>query len=779
MPDFNLKLVFEVLDRATAPMRRIGEAVGRIGRATGLDKVAQATGAVGVGLAAVGREAIRFGGLVAGGVTAAGGALFALVKRSAGAADELAKTADKLGVGIAALQRLEYHAGLSGVATGQLRDSVRFLLNAAGEAAQGIGAAGDTFARLGIQVTDNNGKLKSAEALMFEIADAIAKVEDPTLRVSIAQDLFGRSGAGMINMLKGGSAAMREAGREAEQLGIVTEEQARASEAFNDNLARLSQVLGHFVDMLAGNLLPYMNDFVVWLRAVAVEIRPDVVNALTAAFLDVGIAVRWVVSAWKAVTASIGTWLTIAAAVSPTVAGIVGRMLGFVRTFGLTRTVVSLLATALGAKLLFAIAGLFAPLAKLAWSLGVVAVRMSMLAAAGVRALVAGLVSMLPTLGGVIAATWAWTAALLANPLTWIVAAVIAAVAALAGAAYLLYQNWDAVVAWFTDMWARVQAVFDQAMVAIGAAWAGFDPLQWIVSGVNAVVEWLGAIDLAAVAGGWVAGLVNGITAGWRTLWSWAGTALTELVRIFAALDWTAIAGGWISNLAGGVAEGWRTLQSWAGTALAGLAQVFAAVDWTAIAGGWIFGLVYGVVTRWGDIVATFRAAFPGVLEALASLDLTAAGVALVAGLAAGVTAGWGNFKVWLTDAVATIATLFPIAGLSDIGSAWIDQLSTGISEGWERLRVWLAERVEELLDILPDWVREKVGLDGLRAPAPAAAISGAAIPSALAPSRTEVGGTVRVAFENAPAGMRVRDVAAEPGGVDIAVDAGYALASP
>jgi len=215
VPDFNLKLVFEVLDRATAPMRRIGEAVGRIGKATGLDKVAQATGAVGVGLAAVGREAIRFGGLVAGGVTAAGGALFALVKRSAGAADELAKTADKLGVGIAALQRLEYHAGLSGVATGQLRDSVRFLLNAAGEAAQGIGAAGDTFARLGIQVTDNTGKLKSAETLMYEIADAIAKVEDPTLRVSIAQDLFGRSGAGMINMLKGGAESMLAAGREA------------------------------------------------------------------------------------------------------------------------------------------------------------------------------------------------------------------------------------------------------------------------------------------------------------------------------------------------------------------------------------------------------------------------------------------------------------------------------------------------------------------------------------------------------------------------------------
>jgi len=735
--EFNLKLVFQVLDRATAPMRRIGEAVGRIGRSTGLDRVGAATRELGVGLARVGREAVRFGSIAATAIGAVGGGLFALVKRSAGAADELAKTADKLGVGIGALQRLEYHAGLSGVATEQLRDSIRFLLNAAGETAQGIGAAGDTFDRLGIRVTDTSGKMKSAEQLMYEVADAIAKVEDPTLRVTIAQDLFGRSGAGMINMLKGGSAAMREAGREAEQLGILTERQARDSEAFNDNLARLTRVLGHFADMLAGDLLPYMNDFVVWLRAVVVEIRPDVVDALTAAFVDVGIAVRWVVSAWKSVTGAIGTWLALAAAVSPMIARIVGQALGFIRTFGLTRTIISLVASALGIKLLAAIAGLFAPLAKLAWSLGVVAVRMTMLAAAGVKALVTGLVSMLPTLGSVIAATWAWTAALLANPLTWVIAAVIAAVAALAGAAYLLYRHWDQVVAWFTDMWAGVQAVFDRAVAWIRDTWQSFDP--------------------AAIVGEWIAGLV----------------------AAFSGTDWTAVASGWVDGLADGFGAAWRRFRELVSAGLAGLGEILSAVDWTAIAGGWIFGLVYGVVTRWDQIAEAFRSALPGVLEALASLDLTAAGVALVAGLAAGVATRWETFKAWLTEAVATVAGLVTDAGLGDVGRAWIDQLAAGLAEGWERLRAWLADRVEELLDVLPDWVREKIGLDGLRAPSPAPVPSAAAVPSALGSSRAEVGGTVRVQFDNAPAGMRVREVAAEPGGVEIAVDTGYAFASP
>ena len=41
----------------------------------------------------------------------------------------------------------------------------------------------------------------------------------------------------MVNMLRNGGDAMREAGAE-EQLGLITEEQARASEKFNDNMTR-------------------------------------------------------------------------------------------------------------------------------------------------------------------------------------------------------------------------------------------------------------------------------------------------------------------------------------------------------------------------------------------------------------------------------------------------------------------------------------------------------------------------------------------------------------
>lgn len=64
----------------------------------------------------------------------------------------------------------------------------------------------------------------------------------------------------------------------------------------------------------------------------------------------------------------------------------------------------------------------------------------------------------IPVFGKLIAATWAWTAALLANPITWIIIGIVALVAAI----ILLWQNWDTVTKFMTEsmdaVWAGIQA---------------------------------------------------------------------------------------------------------------------------------------------------------------------------------------------------------------------------------------------------------------------------------------------------------------------------------
>lgn len=80
-------------------------------------------------------------------------------------------------------------------------------------------------------------------------------------------------------------------------------------------------------------------------------------------------------------------------------------------------------------------------------------------------------------LPAVIAATWAWTAALLANPITWI----ILGIGLLIGALVFLAMNWDAVVAFVTDVWNGFVSWFTEAMGYLGSwlsdVWAGIS--QW------------------------------------------------------------------------------------------------------------------------------------------------------------------------------------------------------------------------------------------------------------------------------------------------------------
>lgn len=65
-----------------------------------------------------------------------------------------------------------------------------------------------------------------------------------------------------------------------------------------------------------------------------------------------------------------------------------------------------------------------------------------------------------PGIWSAITATWAWTAALLANPITWIVLAVVA----LGVAVYELIKHWDVVGPWFHRMWDKVKSAFTTAI---------------------------------------------------------------------------------------------------------------------------------------------------------------------------------------------------------------------------------------------------------------------------------------------------------------------------
>lgn len=81
--------------------------------------------------------------------------------------------------------------------------------------------------------------------------------------------------------------------------------------------------------------------------------------------------------------------------------------------------------------------------------------------------------AIIPAFIAVTAATWAWTAALLANPVTWIVLAIVAAVAALGAAVYAIVKYWDDIVEAIDWCWQKIKAFFAWYWSSVVKFWSG------------------------------------------------------------------------------------------------------------------------------------------------------------------------------------------------------------------------------------------------------------------------------------------------------------------
>ena len=124
--------------------------------------------------------------------------------------------------------------------------------------------------------------------------------------------------------------------------------------------------------------------------------------------------------------------------------------------------------------------------------------------------------------------------AMLTTPVGWFVAAV----AAIAGAAYAIYKNWDGLVAYFWGLWEGVRKAFEQGWLQGVIKWlVSFTPARWIADGLNELVATLTGVDLYSIGGQWIDGLLRGIKQGWQQLMGWLDKGLDSIAGIFRSDD--------------------------------------------------------------------------------------------------------------------------------------------------------------------------------------------------------------------------------------------------
>ncbi len=205
--------------------------------------------AIGIGMAAIGTAILAAGALS--------------VKQFAKMGDEVQKMALRTGFSTEALSELRHAAQLSGASLAGLEKASRTLSGAILDAGFGLETYKRAFAAIGLTYEDL-AKL-SPEEQFLRVMDALAGVEDETVKAAIATDLFGRAGTQLLPMLVNGAEGLADMRQEAHDLGIVfDQEAANKAAAFNDALTKLkgsvSGVMMEVGSLLVDALKPLIDD---------------------------------------------------------------------------------------------------------------------------------------------------------------------------------------------------------------------------------------------------------------------------------------------------------------------------------------------------------------------------------------------------------------------------------------------------------------------------------------------------------------------------------------
>ena len=442
----------------------------------------------------IGRSMMNAGTVMAGAGAAVGASIFAVGKASADYAGDMFDMARSTGMGVESFQKIAYAAKMSGIEAEKVTTSFIKFDKMIVDAAGGNKAYMQTFKDLGIQIKDSAGNLRQPNAIFEDVAEIFHNTEDGAAKTALAVELFGKSGAALIPMLNDGKSGLQAFYAEAKRMGLVLSAEAIGKgDAFSDQLEQIGQQVKGVKLQLGTALIPALS--------AAAEKIAAVIDKIT----------RWVqenpelAATIGNIAMTVGKWLAILGTAAIAIGGatfIVGQFGKVFRTVSDTIKI--------GTDIYKGLTGATAAAGKstIAYTIG------QKMAAA---------------------AQWLFNTALFGCPVIWIVAGIMAIIAAVV----LLVKYWDEVAAWFKKLWDSIVGIFKAAWEAIKKVW--------------------GAVT------GWFSNLWGGIKAGAGKAWDGIKNTISK-AREGVQKAWGSVK-GWFSNLWGnvksGISNAWGGIKDW------------------------------------------------------------------------------------------------------------------------------------------------------------------------------------------------------------------------
>lgn len=213
------------------------------------------------------------------GILAARG-MVRFVQGTAEVGDEVEKLGQRLGLTSHELSVLRFASGQTGSSMSAAANGFKQFSRQVEEASRGLGTARDDFRRLGIAMTDSEGRLRPTMEVFQDVAEIFANMPDGAAKTAASMRMFGKSGTDMIPMLNQGRAGMRDLADQAERLGVVMNDaQSRLSRDFLDALDRTQTALRGIRQQVGFEFFPLLIRQLDGVTSWLVRIRPLLVTA--------------------------------------------------------------------------------------------------------------------------------------------------------------------------------------------------------------------------------------------------------------------------------------------------------------------------------------------------------------------------------------------------------------------------------------------------------------------------------------------------------------------
>lgn len=444
--EFPIKAVVAAVDRATAPMRRIGRNI--VARIAGpLGRVARAAGrATRTIRRMLGRLSLVGGAVVVGG-------LAKLITGLANSNDLLSKNARRAGVTAQSYAELKHAFELAGVEQSQFDKAVQKFTRNVGDAGLGIGSLQTHLKKSSPALLEAlKGTKNNEEALNLMIA-ALGKIEDPTKRASLAAAAFGRAGQSMTLILEGGAKGLEDSRKQFRDLhGVISNKALKSSEDFVDAQTRVKLALAGTRQVIGAQLIPIITPILEKMAKWIASNRELIGTKVTAFVVGFGKALNKI--DWQGVADFAKRLAEMFGRIWEAIGGADGAMVLWVATMA-TKFIPSILAIVAALGSLLVSMGLTAAVMKGAM---ITAAAFAKKALIGLAVVIKGaLIAAIGLLKGALISLFTFLAA---NPIVLVIGAIAAA------AAFIIAQ-WKPVKKFFKELWAGIVLMFEDAWKAI------------------------------------------------------------------------------------------------------------------------------------------------------------------------------------------------------------------------------------------------------------------------------------------------------------------------